>query len=196
MKTTMLSGRLEREYIVDGAVACRMPAAIKHPFIVATRKMQGRVVHRPLHAETLWVDGCLTGTTARTMCGRWLAMVTVHMEAPEEFDLCDYCLIADWPGPCVYRLFDAEDNLLYVGCTINLFTRLVGHITGFASWAHLIARWEYEVYPDHDQALHAEMIAILNERPPHNRDLTDRAKHAARRPARFAHLITTPVGAA
>lgn len=179
-----------RRYKLNGRIVKQIPARANATFIVSSAPMQGRVVHRPAEAETLWLDGRYLGLTARTICGRWVSQVDSYHEAPGRFELCDRCLVEDFPGPCVYRLFDKDDNLLYIGCSINLFNRLLAHVSPSGwRWGQLVARWEYEVYPDHESALHAEKLAILAENPPHNFDMTDRSPNRGRRRAAFAHLI-------
>ncbi len=177
-----------RRYKLNGRFLKQVPARANATFIVSSAPVQGRVIHRPAEAETLWLNGTYLGLTARARCGTWLSLVDGYHEAPERFELCDTCLIGDFPGPCVYRLFSAEGDLLYIGCSINLFNRLLAHAGG-DRWQVQIARWEYQVYPDHESALHAEKLAILTERPRYNSDLTDRAGMPGRRPAAFAHLL-------
>lgn len=186
----MPGGLVERTYFFEGRIATRTSTKVKGAFIVSANRVQVRRIHRPGPAESLWVAGQYMGLTAKTACGHWLAMVNVFDEAPEQYELCDVCLIGDFPGPCVYRLFDKDDNLLYIGCSIKLFGRLMSHV-GPSSWrlGELVARWEYEVYPDHEAALHAEKLAILAENPPVNSDMTDRSPNRGRRRAAFAHLI-------
>lgn len=64
----------------------------------------------------------------------------------------------------VYRVYDFDDRLIYVGCTKDLFKRLSVH--GKSSWwAYQIARVRGSVYPDRRLALDAESQAIKTERP-------------------------------
>lgn len=66
----------------------------------------------------------------------------------------------------VYRLHDAEDRLLYIGCSRNLRNRIGGHAA--KPWTYLTAR---------DTRGHApglEAVAIFAERPP----LNERQLHA------------------
>lgn len=66
----------------------------------------------------------------------------------------------------VYRVYDAEGRLIYVGSTGNLVQRLRFHSYGYTAW------WNYQasktvakVYPDERAARDAEMAAIRSERP-------------------------------
>ncbi len=85
----------------------------------------------------------------------------------------------------VYRLFDADDVLLYIGLTENFDLRLKGHLhpTNTSGrvphWREIVAGYDHhtiEEYPDRLSASAAERIAIHAERPPlnvrFNRDAT------------------------
>lgn len=70
-------------------------------------------------------------------------------------------------GPCVYRVYDADDRLIYVGATINLEQRMAHHRT--QSWWHGIAyRVSDEPHETIASALASERVAIANERPAFN----------------------------
>ena len=64
----------------------------------------------------------------------------------------------------VYRVFDANERLIYVGCTKNLFGRLRSHELN-SWWAYQAARVKAEVHPDKWSALEAEHDAIQAGRP-------------------------------
>lgn len=73
-----------------------------------------------------------------------------------------------YDGPTVlYRLFDADDRLLYIGITCNTAQRWESH-RGSKPWWHLVARKELTAYPDRSAALTAERAAIRAEAPLHN----------------------------
>lgn len=69
----------------------------------------------------------------------------------------------------VYRAFDSEDRLLYVGATVGLRTRLRGHSKSSPWWLFhsyvVIDRFE-----SHPAALEAEAKAIATEHPRWNVD--------------------------
>lgn len=67
----------------------------------------------------------------------------------------------------VYRCYDAEGELLYVGCTGKLRARLWQHAKGKPWWADVIAV-DLEDYADRADALEAEAAAIGAEAPLHN----------------------------
>lgn len=72
----------------------------------------------------------------------------------------------------VYRLYDADDRLLYVGVSNLAERRLRCHSfkppTG-SKWWPAVAYCTLEFFPIYHQALEAERAAIRDERPVHNR---------------------------
>lgn len=66
----------------------------------------------------------------------------------------------------LYRHFDANDTLLYVGISVNHVSRLAQH--GASHWFYDIARISIEWHPSTDDALAAEYEAITSEKPLHN----------------------------
>jgi predicted GIY-YIG superfamily endonuclease len=67
----------------------------------------------------------------------------------------------------VYRAFDAEGGLLYIGCTLDFERRRKEH-TWHQPWANRIARWDVERYENQRDALLAEEAAIKAESPEFN----------------------------
>lgn len=67
----------------------------------------------------------------------------------------------------VYRLFDADDRLLYVGITNRGFHRLHQHSKDKAWWPQ-VTRATFEHLPNRDAALQCEATAITREKPVHN----------------------------
>lgn len=75
----------------------------------------------------------------------------------------------DLRGPsCLYRYFDADGNLLYVGIAKDPDKRRREH-ERTSQWLHLATERTVEWYDDRDSALAAERRAIRDERPIHNR---------------------------
>lgn len=68
----------------------------------------------------------------------------------------------------LYRHFDANGVLLYVGVTDDLSTRDKGH-SNAATWHANVMRSETEWFNSRIEARAAETKAILQERPAHNR---------------------------
>ena len=67
----------------------------------------------------------------------------------------------------LYRHFDAEGRLLYVGISLNAFSRLMQHRRDSA-WFRQIASITVEWFPTRGKAVDAERAAIQAERPLHN----------------------------
>lgn len=68
----------------------------------------------------------------------------------------------------LYRLYDADDNLLYIGISDDPHGRMRGH-AGDKSWWGEVARKTLVWYPHRTQAETAETIAIGLEQPRHNK---------------------------
>lgn len=67
----------------------------------------------------------------------------------------------------LYRAFDADNVLLYVGVTENLKKRQGQHRRS-SDWFPDAARWTEDAYPERDAALTAERTAIATENPLYN----------------------------
>jgi len=67
----------------------------------------------------------------------------------------------------LYRHYDADGALLYVGASGNSFRRLLEH-ERTKEWAEKVARIELEWFDDAVQAFMAEKAAIAAEKPLHN----------------------------
>ncbi|MDX2527998.1 GIY-YIG nuclease family protein [Streptomyces europaeiscabiei] len=67
----------------------------------------------------------------------------------------------------LYRLFDAQGRLLYVGIAFNPRARWRGHCSTKSWWQH-VDRREVEWHDSRSEALTAEAAAIVEERPLYN----------------------------
>lgn len=67
----------------------------------------------------------------------------------------------------LYRHFDADGRLLYVGISSSHLERLSQHMQG-SHWSQDISRIEVEWHVTHFAAHQAEVAAIINEKPLHN----------------------------
>lgn len=76
-------------------------------------------------------------------------------------------ILARYPG-VLYRCFDADDRLLYIGATYNLERRTKAHAHRSPWWPQ-VARVTSESFEFRWQAMTAERAAIVNEKPLHNR---------------------------
>jgi predicted GIY-YIG superfamily endonuclease len=73
-----------------------------------------------------------------------------------------------WRGRVtVYRCYDAETRLLYVGRSEDLPTRIKDHRRSSAWWPQVV-RTVIKVFGNRLTASSAELAAIRNERPLHN----------------------------
>lgn len=73
-----------------------------------------------------------------------------------------------WAGRhIVYRFFDEDDALMYVGLTSNMPARLASHRTQ-SWWASRITRVRLQVFPTPEAAADAEAQAIRAEHPRFN----------------------------
>lgn len=75
----------------------------------------------------------------------------------------------------LYRHFDADQVLLYVGISLRPIQRLAQH-EGASHWFQNIARIEIEKFPSRSDALQAEAEAIWRERPKHNVAMPNRGR--------------------
>lgn len=75
-------------------------------------------------------------------------------------------------GACVYRHYNVDGELLYVGTSGNPFVRLQDHRIG-SHWFKSFAWIELEHYSSADEAMVAETRAIKEERPRYNGKLRD-----------------------
>lgn len=64
----------------------------------------------------------------------------------------------------VYRCYDADGRLIYVGCTVNPNRRIAWHRNS-SWWGHQIDAVRNRVYPDRPTALMRERQAIAAEQP-------------------------------
>ena len=67
----------------------------------------------------------------------------------------------------LYRHWDADKNLLYVGISLSAIARLGQHIAG-SHWSDEISSVTIQQYPDRDSAIIAERRAIAEEAPLYN----------------------------
>lgn len=67
----------------------------------------------------------------------------------------------------LYRHFNAENELLYVGVSVSILARLDGHRTN-SHWFDQIVKITIENFPTREEALSAEFNAIRLEFPKYN----------------------------
>lgn len=69
---------------------------------------------------------------------------------------------------CVYRMYAADGQLLYVGVSSDILERMRSH-NRLTRWWDDTARISVKIYPTREAALAAEVQAIHDELPLHNR---------------------------
>lgn len=74
---------------------------------------------------------------------------------------------------CVYRVYDSEDRVLYVGATANPKQRMGIHRSS-SDWWPLHARYEEQWFDNSNEASAAEEQAIRELKPPFNKAGLDR----------------------
>lgn len=67
----------------------------------------------------------------------------------------------------VYRMYDGQERLLYVGCTGNIGRRITEH--ALKRWFPLVDTIKLEWFPTQDAAYLAEVRAIRHEHPQYNK---------------------------
>lgn len=67
----------------------------------------------------------------------------------------------------LYRHFNADGELLYIGISVSSLVRLTKHRNA-SPWFHEIAVVKIEHFPTRAAALHAEGLAIQSEKPLYN----------------------------
>lgn len=76
-----------------------------------------------------------------------------------------------WPyfcSPYLYRVYDHDDSLIYIGSTYRLRTRLIAH-RNTSWWAPTVGRVKARLHPNIDTLRGAERAAVLSEHPRWNR---------------------------
>jgi hypothetical protein len=71
------------------------------------------------------------------------------------------------PTCFLYRHYDAQGDLLYIGMSLNVLARQVRHIER-AAWANTIYQIVIEPFATREELLAAEEYAIRTEFPKHN----------------------------
>lgn len=94
-----------------------------------------------------------------------------------------------WKGrPVMYRAFDEDDRLIYIGASKDLPQRFALHRVR-SWWADLVARVQVQVFSTMDAAFAAEKAAIQEERPAFN------VRHTGREGSGFSHWTSADVDA-
>jgi len=65
---------------------------------------------------------------------------------------------------CLYRHYDKDDRLLYIGISLSAYARLSQH-KEHSEWAKTAVKMTTEYFDNKSDALNAERAAIVNEKP-------------------------------
>lgn len=95
----------------------------------------------------------------------------------------------------LYRHFDAEGALLYVGISLRPFTRTSQHVS-LAPWADQIANVKIEYFPTRSEAMAAEARAVQEENPLHNIMLRKKKPKLQKKEQRLREVTETRATAA
>lgn len=105
------------------------------------------------------------GTIAK--CGVYFQNVIPYMDPPVDSEECDDCLLAYTETHVVYRLFDKQGALLYVGYSSSFARRVQVHTTQTKWWPEVVS-WHLEFHDTEMPARTAERSAIFRENPRYN----------------------------
>lgn len=94
--------------------------------------------------------------------GKWLFWKVIEWECSGDLLVARYNPAKK--GFHLYRHFDKDGNLLYVGVSISAITRLEAHKQK-AHWFWSISRVEFQTFKTRQESLAAEKAAIQTERP-------------------------------
>jgi predicted GIY-YIG superfamily endonuclease len=93
--------------------------------------------------------------------------------------------MVDRTGPTdLYRQYDKDENLLYIGISINARARHVSHKAS-SGWVKEVATIRIESYPTRAEADKAEREAIAKEQPLYN------SQHATYRRPKTVYVVPT-----
>lgn len=128
------------------------------------RPMVGRT--RPVRRHGLTKNEALTRLN-QVLNPNWIEGVRIPQSSTE---VCETAARAATPGRGVrhvlYRFFDHENVLLYVGITKRIYARSDAHRA--QPWWDEVVRIEIEDYPDREATREAELAAIRTENPKYN----------------------------
>ncbi|AEV86671.1 UvrABC system protein C [Actinoplanes sp. SE50] len=164
-----------RAFIDTGTRKTKYPVGrvmLRNAFVYTPNKHRYNTrFHLPRAAAVAWREDQPPRYQAQTMCGRYLTWFTTSMDAPAGLEICDECALAEYLRPAVYRFFDADDRLLYVGYSRTVLHRIKQHSRDPKSqrwWIHQVHA-SVEWFETEEEGLAAETAAIRSEKPLYNR---------------------------
>lgn len=103
------------------------------------------------------------GLTLKAKCGEvWVPTIVSNAEEHPEIPHCTDCYPTS--PTFVYRLYDAESALIYIGCTRDPRTREGAHRKNSWWWPQ-VEHVRLTIFPSRAYALQREAQAIASERP-------------------------------
>lgn len=141
-----------------------MPAIVKSG---AAASLNRGITHLVAFAA-LAVDNDGAALATRWECSGG-SVNAVPVTDEDNYAICANCRdVARHPrGPVVYRCYDADDELIYIGSSINLRQRIYTHRSSTRWWGE-VARVEAEPHPSEGACRIAEGRAIATESPYYN----------------------------
>lgn len=113
----------------------------------------------------------VNGRATRACSSERRTQFETSLEPPEHLELCDKCALIGFESWVVYRAYDADGELLYVGVTNDLESRMRSH-KNCKTWSHRwyprLARIEADVVENRYAAGAAEREAIRTLNPTFN----------------------------
>lgn len=141
-----------------------LQAKVRSAWVTSTVQRTRVPSHLVSGAATRWsADGCRLIVEA--VCGSVISKPHLT-DDPEDDNVCDGCVLKheDW---IVYRYFDADGAVIYIGCTNDQLGRMYQHSRS-TPWWHEVRSQQVERYPSRDEGLAAEALAIRTEYPLYN----------------------------
>ncbi|NKX55929.1 GIY-YIG nuclease family protein [Arthrobacter mobilis] len=78
-------------------------------------------------------------------------------------------MVQDRQTTVVYRLYDSEHKLIYIGMSGDPYARFDAHRREYPLMWRMVEEFEWDEYETRQEAAYAEKVAILLEMPPYNR---------------------------
>lgn len=126
-------------------------------------------VHLIERVFAVWAPDGKPFAAVRTVCRQAHIRYHLHAEPVEGKKICDRCTTSALGRYVVYRFFNVNQRLLYVGFTSDLAMRLRAHARdGQSPWWPDVAASRYQFFENADEALTCERQAIRDEYPVHN----------------------------
>jgi hypothetical protein len=135
--------------------AMRADRAAAYPYVKSYRDRHGRP--RYYYRRKYFPSAALPAPDSAEFLAAYEAVTSKY----------DAFISGDQTPCCLYRHFDKDDNLLYVGISLSALHRLSGHKKE-SRWFGLIGRIQIEHFPSRKAALAAEARAIRREKPAYN----------------------------